>query len=136
VLIKILLGCLFKKLDLTEFETEKSDCRFGTFRLVGSGAIYLFYFIFIFFVSSLLCGRAPPHGTQYIQTGMGNGKVLLRRSIKSTPVQRATRAAQCHTPPLTRHQSIERAGVSATVLGHAPLLHPEKSKTAEIGYGL
>jgi hypothetical protein len=41
VLIKILLGCLFKKLDLTEFETEKSDCRFGTFRLVGSGAISL-----------------------------------------------------------------------------------------------
>jgi len=39
VLIKILLGCLFKKLDLTEFETEKSDCRFGTFTLVGSGVI-------------------------------------------------------------------------------------------------
>ena len=35
VLIKILLGGLFKKLVLTEFETEKSDCRFGTFRLVG-----------------------------------------------------------------------------------------------------
>jgi hypothetical protein len=39
VLIKILLGGLFKKLDLTEFETEKSDCRFGTFGLVGGGVI-------------------------------------------------------------------------------------------------
>jgi len=28
VQIEILLGGLFKKLDLTEFETEKSDCRF------------------------------------------------------------------------------------------------------------
>jgi hypothetical protein len=39
VLIKILLGGLFKKVDLTEFETEKSDCRFGTFRLVGDWVI-------------------------------------------------------------------------------------------------
>jgi hypothetical protein len=39
VLIKILLGGLFKKLDLTEFETEKSDCRFGTFRVVGGRVI-------------------------------------------------------------------------------------------------
>ncbi len=39
MLIKILLGGLFKKLDLTEFETEKSDCRFGTFRLVGDWVI-------------------------------------------------------------------------------------------------
>jgi hypothetical protein len=39
VLIEILLGGLFKKLDLTEFETEKSDCRFQTFRLVGCGVI-------------------------------------------------------------------------------------------------
>jgi hypothetical protein len=39
VLIKGLLGGLFKKLDLTEFETEKSDCRFGTFRSVGGGVI-------------------------------------------------------------------------------------------------
>jgi hypothetical protein len=39
VLIKILLGGLFKKLDLTEFETEKSDGRFGTFRLVGGQVI-------------------------------------------------------------------------------------------------
>jgi hypothetical protein len=39
MLIKILLGGLFKKLDLTEFETEKSDCRFQTFRLVGCGVI-------------------------------------------------------------------------------------------------
>jgi len=30
--------CL-KKLDLTKFETEKSDCRFQTFRLVGCGVI-------------------------------------------------------------------------------------------------
>jgi len=33
VLIRILLGALFKKLDITKFGTEKSDCRFGTFRL-------------------------------------------------------------------------------------------------------
>jgi hypothetical protein len=39
LLIKILLGGLFEKLDLTEFGTEKSDCRFGTFRLVGGGVI-------------------------------------------------------------------------------------------------
>ena len=39
MLIKILLGGLFKKLDLTEFETEKSDCRFGTFRVVGGRVI-------------------------------------------------------------------------------------------------
>jgi len=39
VLIKILLGGLFKKLDLTEFETKKFNCRFGTFRLVGGGVI-------------------------------------------------------------------------------------------------
>jgi len=36
VLTGILLGDLFKKLDLTKFGTEKSDCRFGTFRLLGS----------------------------------------------------------------------------------------------------
>ena len=35
MLIKILLGGLFKKLDLTEFEIEKSDRKFGNFRLVG-----------------------------------------------------------------------------------------------------
>jgi len=40
LLIKILLGGLFEKLDLTEFGTEKSDCRFGTFRLVGGGVIF------------------------------------------------------------------------------------------------
>jgi hypothetical protein len=39
VLTRILLGALFKKLDLTEFGTKKSDCRFGTFRLLGGGAI-------------------------------------------------------------------------------------------------
>jgi hypothetical protein len=39
VLIKILLGGLFKKLDLAEFEIEKSDCRFGTFRLVSDWVI-------------------------------------------------------------------------------------------------
>ena len=39
MLIKILLGSLFKKLDFTEFETEKSDHKFGTFRLIGDGFI-------------------------------------------------------------------------------------------------
>ena len=39
MLVKILWGQLYKKLDLAEFETEKSDCRFGTFRLVGVGVI-------------------------------------------------------------------------------------------------
>ena len=39
MLIKILLEGLFRKLDLTEFETEKCDHKFGTFRLVGGGVI-------------------------------------------------------------------------------------------------
>jgi hypothetical protein len=39
VLTRILLGALIKKLDLTEFGTKKSDCRFGTFRPLGSGNI-------------------------------------------------------------------------------------------------
>jgi hypothetical protein len=39
VLTRILLGALFKKLDLTEFGTKKSDCRFGTFRPLGGGGI-------------------------------------------------------------------------------------------------
>jgi len=39
VLIKIVLGGLFKKLNLAKFETEKSDCRFGTFGLVGDRVI-------------------------------------------------------------------------------------------------
>ena len=30
---------LIKRLDLIEFDTDKSDCRFGTFRLVGGGVI-------------------------------------------------------------------------------------------------
>jgi hypothetical protein len=40
VLTRILLGALFKKLDLTKFGTEKSDCRFGTFRLLGNGGYF------------------------------------------------------------------------------------------------
>jgi len=39
VLIKIVLGSLFKKLNLAKFETEKFDCRFGTFGLVGDRVI-------------------------------------------------------------------------------------------------
>jgi hypothetical protein len=35
MLIGILQGCLYEKLDLAEFETENSDCRFGTFRSIG-----------------------------------------------------------------------------------------------------
>ena len=41
-----------------------------------------------------------------------------------------------HTPPLTKQRSTERAGVSSTVLGHAPLLKPEKSKQELRGGGV
>ena len=37
MLIRILL---FKKLDLTEFGTKKSDCGFGIFRSLGGGGIF------------------------------------------------------------------------------------------------
>ena len=39
MLTRILLRVLFKKLNLTEFGTKKSDCRFGTFRPLGGGGI-------------------------------------------------------------------------------------------------
>lgn len=93
-------------------------------------ALHLTYFCFCFyyFVSSLLCRRATPHGTQYMQSEMEERRSDYNSLLSQHQPGGTTRAVQSHPPPLTRQRSTEWAGVSATVLGHAPLIHPEKGK--------
>ena len=86
------------------------------------GCVFFFFFFFLYLVYCARGLRPMVHST----CGQGcKEERQLERSIKSTPTGKATRAVQCHTPPLTRQRSTERAGVSATVLERAPLLHPE-----------
>ena len=66
-----------------------------------------------------------PQGAQYIRTGSVSG-VRNIQCVKSTPIYSYDSESRGILAPTLMW--IRKVGVSSTVLGHAPLLQPEKGK--------